>query len=433
MKGKDRKSNSVERTVLDDGTVYESAVSTESVDVKISELFTLPNVVGYANDVGKIKNGENTGEECLTVFVSTKVSANSLKKSEMIPDKISGLQTDVVEVGEMVAHLERTDKLRPFKIGTSVCNVKGTAGTAGPKAIRKSTSKKGFLTNTHVCCETVRKPLSEQELDVVQPGPYDGGRPPRVGKTSVAVIMPEGAPAYNDIGFVEFDDESVFENKTFEHGFTPSGTTTCKVGDFLWKDGRTTKVSIGKVLSRDAVFNVNYGSDGMVQHRNCVVTTAMSSGGDSGSHCFLKKSGGSDTITEEDTLIATYLFAGSQTHTLHHDIEPALSTLGCELDIDVGDDGGDGVIVINVELDPLDGVNTVSCRGTVKDSATKKPIGSCSVVFKPVDEDAPGLKVFSTETDSEGKFSQDGIPSSVDYKIVFSKQGYKTKEVFLEV
>src|SRR5215212_2500809 len=62
----------------------------------------MPNVVGVAEGI-KWRNGEPTGEPALVVLVAAKVSQAQLSPSEVVPGQISGMQTDVLEVGPVFA------------------------------------------------------------------------------------------------------------------------------------------------------------------------------------------------------------------------------------------------------------------------------------------------------------------------------------------
>jgi len=57
-----------------------------------------PNVLSWRDDLTKVKNGKNTGEPCITVFVARKVKASELRPDELIPPEIGGVKTDVVEL-----------------------------------------------------------------------------------------------------------------------------------------------------------------------------------------------------------------------------------------------------------------------------------------------------------------------------------------------
>jgi hypothetical protein len=63
------------------------------------ELMTYPNV----NGVGI---GERNGEPVITVFVTRKLQKSGLKADEIVPDRIAGYPTDIVEIGAVSAQPE---------------------------------------------------------------------------------------------------------------------------------------------------------------------------------------------------------------------------------------------------------------------------------------------------------------------------------------
>jgi hypothetical protein len=60
------------------------------------QLMSKPNV----NGVGI---GERNGEPVITVFVTRKVQKSELRPGEIIPERIAGYPTDVVEIGAISA------------------------------------------------------------------------------------------------------------------------------------------------------------------------------------------------------------------------------------------------------------------------------------------------------------------------------------------
>jgi len=64
-----------------------------------ADLLKKANVVSIQAGT-KIKNGKDTGEECVVVGVSEK---KKVPDKDMIPGKVSGVITDVIEVLELYA------------------------------------------------------------------------------------------------------------------------------------------------------------------------------------------------------------------------------------------------------------------------------------------------------------------------------------------
>lgn len=66
------------------------------------ELLLNHNVVGVG--VGtKIINGVSTQRQCIKIYVRKKIPISKLKKNELLPKKLNGIETDVEEVGRLKA------------------------------------------------------------------------------------------------------------------------------------------------------------------------------------------------------------------------------------------------------------------------------------------------------------------------------------------
>src|SRR5262245_16970045 len=88
----------------------------------------LPNVVGIGVGLKRVR-GKPTDELAIVVLVRVKVA--TIEEAHRIPREIDGVKTDVIEVGEIVAHANVT-KIRPALGGVSVGNATSLgAGTYG--------------------------------------------------------------------------------------------------------------------------------------------------------------------------------------------------------------------------------------------------------------------------------------------------------------
>ncbi|UCG02733.1 MAG: hypothetical protein JSW11_01830 [Candidatus Heimdallarchaeota archaeon] len=67
-----------------------------------NHLMSFKNVVSVG--VGRKRvNGKETNELAIVVGVSEKLPENKLKKTDIIPKKLDGIKTDVIQVGEITA------------------------------------------------------------------------------------------------------------------------------------------------------------------------------------------------------------------------------------------------------------------------------------------------------------------------------------------
>lgn len=212
---------------------------------KEKELLSKQNVVGVALG-NKIKDEEDTGEKALQVLVRHKMPEEMLGEEDLVPQEVDGVQTDVVEVGEIVAGplapdiisepqvgldfpfdedsdwemaeefedgipqlregplLERQrrrmqaptevapqqlrQRIRPAMGGFSVGHYRITAGTIGTCCYDLSDfpgipDQFYILSNNHVLANSNNASIGDP---ILQPGPYDGGQYPQdmIGRLS---------------------------------------------------------------------------------------------------------------------------------------------------------------------------------------------------------------------------------------------------------
>ena len=407
-----------------------------------------PGYVGYAKDIGKVKNGIKTGESAITIFVKKKLPKTSIKTQDLIPEYINNVKTDIMEIQEVVgprplppkkasgqklgkskiqlSPIDYQKKYRPMPNGVSIGNIKITAGTFGGPVLLNGV--KMPTTNTHVACEDIRADLSAQERDCAQPGPYDDMNTTanKIGYVRKAIIMPEGQVAYNDFAIIECDNQSNVKGTGLGSLRAPKGMTTVAIGDRVWKEGRTTGLTFGNIISTSATISVNYGGEGSVTHVACLLTTDMSDGGDSGSWMYKKVSPG-DTITDEDMYVWGYLFAGSSTNTVCHEIQNALSALGAVLYTEDNPEPPNDDVEINIVMEEESGGSTFRVFGTVN---TANGGNSLSGVVIDILGSSGGVQVVIKNgvSGSDGSFNITECPKGYTYMATFTKNGFTKVE-----
>ena len=311
------------------------------------ELFTKPNVnlVGYGYRTSK---GERIGEG-VVVGVRKKVPLAALTDDEVVPLTIYGLQTDVVEVGEIKALKARTDKWRPAPGGVSIGHYLCTAGTLGTAVKDAQTGDPLILSNCHVLAESGDAQLGDR---IMQPGPIDGGgeddvighlaRYIPIKFSTDAPTCPISQGLVNAGNFLaralasshrfETIKTSDAENKVdcavstvdnpddlsfniIDIG-APYGVKDVGLGDKIKKSGRTTETTEDYVLIIDASVSVSYGTGKTAMFTGQIVGGAMSAGGDSGS-----------LGVTDDGFVFGLLFAGSEQVTIFNPIKDVLELL----------------------------------------------------------------------------------------------------------
>ena len=165
-------------------------IATEGVTPSVN-----PNVqgVGIGN---KVVHRIPTKEKVLQVYVGRKIYGSLVPKDQRIPDEIEGIPTDVVEtgifrIGKKFPPIYQR-RVRPAPAGVSVGHKDISAGTFG--ALVREGSDTYILSNNHVLAN---ENLGKVGDNVLQPGPYDGGRPDRDTIAQLAGFVPLKADEAN--------------------------------------------------------------------------------------------------------------------------------------------------------------------------------------------------------------------------------------------
>ncbi len=311
------------------------------------------HVVGVA--VGrKTVRGRETDETCILVYVDRKEDELELSRRDRVPKALDGVRTDVVETGRFRAlkllermAVDHTRRMRPAPGGVSIAHGKVTAGTLGILAHR-ATGEAVILSNNHVLANSND---AEPGDPILQPGPYDGGRPEdAIGsladfvpiqfkerdlgtlgrffeRTLAPVLAPLGLglrrlPSEKtnrvDAAIAAPRSPDLLAPDILEIG-PVAGTLDAALGMRVRKSGRTTGLTAGRITGLDAVVEVDYGGKTAV-FRGQIVSDTPSRGGDSGS-----------LIVDETNRAVGLLFAGGQTTTILNPIDAVLGAFGLRL------------------------------------------------------------------------------------------------------
>jgi len=318
----------------------------EALRISAPRLLGLPNVVGVGKG-HKHVGGESTGRPSLTVLVRRKLPRDALSAFEVVPDSIEDADTDVIEVGdvialEAVAEVSRTSKHRPAMPGVSIGHYRITAGTFGALVYDQKTGEPLILSNNHVLANSSNGKDGRAKIGdpVLQPGKYDNGtggdviaRLYRFVPVSMEVASPECPVAsavektlnnvikrfrrsyelrmYKRTGGLNLVDAAVA--KPVQNSLVvpdiigigvPKGTAEVAVGTKVRKSGRTSGVNIGSVKVVQATIKIGMGDAGDAVFSDQVVVTHMARPGDSGALVVNEKSqavglmsAGSDSVS----------------------------------------------------------------------------------------------------------------------------------------
>lgn len=292
------------------------------------------NVVGVG--IGrKIIKGKPTTKQCVRIYVERKLEKGLIPKEFVLPTKLEGYATDVVQVGRFRA-LPATvplpqRRLRPAKPGCSI-GFRFTGGDVGLLmagtfgAVVESDGARYILSNNHVLANENALPIGSP---IFQPGLLDHGNPARDQIAKLTRFIPLDAEKANtaDCGIAEIlDPNSVspaFLPRVGRLG-SPEPLEAAE-GMRVHKTGRTTGYTTGTIFDVSADVSVSYDS-GMLIFEDQILIRGdarglFSDAGDSGS-----------VIVERSTRRAVaLLFAGSETHTVANHLSGVLARLAVNL------------------------------------------------------------------------------------------------------
>lgn len=154
------------------------AAAHSACEANVDRLLDLPNVngVGVGN---RVRNGRDTDEVCIHVFVERKDPTQDLGATAVVPRTVAGpegdIPTDVVELRNVTAQQD-TGRYRPVPGGCSIGPERSnSAGTLGGFACDDEDDTIVLLSNNHVISNLDNLPVLRR---VVQPGRLDGGTLP---------------------------------------------------------------------------------------------------------------------------------------------------------------------------------------------------------------------------------------------------------------
>lgn len=284
-----------------------------------SDLLKMRNVVGTGAG-RKIVNGQQTEQAAILVFVTEKHDPDEIRRyaaDELIPETIDGIPTDVIEVG----HIEKqqyTTKVRPLHPGYSCGHRRVTAGTIGG-FFTDGDGDVVVLSNCHVLANEGEATAGDP---IYQPGISDGPRFEQNGFATLKRFTPLKDGGNRHDSAIATIDPAILAQRQISHLYPDNramvGIARAQVGQSAQKWGRTTGYTTGKVIALDATFTISYDR-GPAKFVNCMVLSAMSKPGDSGSIIF------------DDQMYAIgLLFAGSLKVTLASPMETVAAEYGLQ-------------------------------------------------------------------------------------------------------
>ncbi|MFN0077784.1 MAG: hypothetical protein ACKVY0_15110 [Prosthecobacter sp.] len=272
--------------------------------------------------------------------LAIRVQQRSLLESQEVKElaKRSRQEVDIRYVGRIGRRTlpwQMTRK-RPLQIGASVGHFKVTAGTLGCFVRPSGGGPLLLLSNNHVLANENHAKKGDA---IVQPGIYDGGDVPKdvIGTLWRFKRLKKSGSNQVDAAVASLQDDVQVKHTLYRPGkkLKGLGEEWVEVGNVVWKNGRTTQVTQGRVTAFEMDNVVVDFSDGAIRFDNQIEIEgadkhAFSDGGDSGS-----------LIVGEDHLALALLFAGSdsggsnqQGLTYANPIHTVLKALDIELALD---------------------------------------------------------------------------------------------------
>jgi hypothetical protein len=290
------------------------------------------NVVGVG--IGRKRvGGKLTDTMCVRIYVRRKLDKRALDTRTLLPKRIRGMPTDVIETGSLEAFDAITDRarsrLRPVQPGCSVGfrfappNERfRMAGTLG--AIVARGGERYLLSNNHVLADEGRLAPG---APIFQPGLLDGGRVASDRVATLTRFVPFRRTNNSVDAAIARADRAALVTTRFVAGVTlrSARPLAATLGLAVHKVGRTTGYTRGTVEDISADVRVGYDGGEYLFVDQIVIRGAsgaqFSDSGDSGSLIVGRSSGRATGL----------LFAGSDTDTIANSIELVLAAFGVEL------------------------------------------------------------------------------------------------------
>jgi hypothetical protein len=300
--------------------------------------------IGY-----KVTAGKQTDTLSIICSVTEKLAPAMVSAQDMVPGRIGGVVTDVIQTGPIKALQSPIEKHRPAPGGVSIGHVDITAGTLG--CLVKKGGQTYILSNNHVLANSNAAAVGDA---ILQPGPHDGGKNPEDKIAELFDFVPiniTGIPsecptATGIAGFlnqiaqlfgsnarlqaISIQAEENLVDAAIALPLNPedvkdeilnigtiAGTAEGELGMAIKKSGRTTGFTTGAIEQVDVTVNVQYGEGKLATFSDQLMAGAMSQGGDSGSAVF-----------DEQNNLVGLLFAGSDQSTIMNRIQNVFTALG---------------------------------------------------------------------------------------------------------
>jgi len=289
-----------------------------------NKMLPLNHVVGIGFGK-KIKSNRTTEEDAIIIMVDKKLPEEELGKSDLVPQTLDNIKTDVQEIGILkLLSVPRSKKYRPAPGGVSIGHYKISAGTLGAIVQDNKTGEPLILSNNHVLANITngRDGRAKTGDAILQPGSHDkGSNDDVIGHLERFIPLKPSKGIFNsptnivDCAVAKPTNKDIVENNILGIGKI-NGVKEAEIDMNIIKSGRTTGVTEGTVRAIDSTVNVNIGENKEAIFTDQIVTSPISQGGDSGS-----------LVLDKDRNAVGLLFAGSNNATVCNKISNVMEEL----------------------------------------------------------------------------------------------------------
>lgn len=314
------------------------------------------NVMGVGlghKEIGNLR----TKQLSVVVLVEKKLPVKELKRSHVVPSKIDGIDTDVIEVGRIKMLNNRMERIRPALPGCSIAHYRVTAGTLGAVVRDRRTGERLILSNNHILANGSNGYDGRCAIGdpILQPGSHDGGKDAdrmaalvrfipiqrgveeqqatcpyargfsamanslvRMIRSNYVIKVFKTSSQQNnnvDCALAKPDRPDLLGSEIIDIGEV-KGIAEVRPGIQVKKSGRTTGLTSGTVVTVGTSLKVEMGGNEQVLFTDQITTDLKSRGGDSGS-----------LVLTPDNQAVGLLFAGSDRITVFNRIQSVLDAL----------------------------------------------------------------------------------------------------------
>ena len=248
---------------------------------------------------------------------------------------------------------------------------------------------------------------------ILQPGTADGGSfTDKIGElVDYDPIFFDGSLNKMDAAIYLPTKQEDIDETILDIGKVSGVKTDLKIGDLVYKSGRTSAVTSGKIIGLDGTVKVSYGRGRVAVFDRQVFSEQILDGGDSGS-CIIQK--------ENNRIYAVGLgFAGSTNMSIFTPIQPILDRFKCKVYVKEGE--VEKRYSINIQMKKNQGNTKWLVDGYITEYDSGMPLKDVKITIDKKNIDPH----WETNTDDTGYFAVSDVEEG-EHTITAELEGYVT-------